>query len=390
MLVCAILSALLALSLYRDRDKPRIRLLVFMVAAMLLYMAHAIYFNGIRQTIPYSDTIYCFCNPAVYPLYYIYIEELTLHHPIRWRQILLLMPAVLCSLTVGLLYALMSREETMLFIDSYLYHGQWAQLTGLAWWQAMAHQAVKVVFAIQIPPILVYGWRHIAHYNLLVEQNYSDTEGKTLSPIKTMLVLFVVTSTVSFLCNLIGRFRFADSLWLQALPSLSFSLLILLIGHIGLHQKFHISGIAESLETLSPAAAQPLKDGQSKLREGLQQLMDREHIYLQPNLKLEDLARRLNTNRAYIYSVINVGNGVSFSEFINRRRIDHAVRIIRQNPRIQLADVATMSGFSSSSAFYRNFKQFMRCTPSQYQQWCLDGRDDESLAAARTQLAPKD
>ena len=72
MLVCAILTALLALSLYRDKDGPRIRLLVFMIVATLLYTAHCIYFNGLKQTIPFSDTVYCFCNPAVYPLYYIY------------------------------------------------------------------------------------------------------------------------------------------------------------------------------------------------------------------------------------------------------------------------------------------------------------------------------
>ncbi len=366
MLVCAILTALLALSLYRDKDGPRIRLLVFMIVATLLYTAHCIYFNGLKQTIPFSDTVYCFCNPAVYPLYYIYIEELTQRHPDRRRQALLLVPAVLCSLTVGAFYLLMSGEETATFISHYLYHDEYTTLSGLAWWQGVAHLMVKIVFALEIPPILILGWRHITHYNLIVEQNYSDPDDKTLSPIKPLLVLFVVTSLVSFACNVIGRYRFTDSLWLLAVPSVTFSLLILLIGHIGLQQRFHIRNMDENAEELSPAIAQPQSEGQNRLREGLRQLMETEHIYLQPNLKLEDLARRLNTNRAYVYNVINVENGVSFSEFINRRRIEHAARLIAQNPKVLLADVATMSGFSSPSAFYRNFKQFMGCTPSEY------------------------
>ena len=367
MLVCGILSVLLALSLYNDKDRPRISLLVFMIVATLLYTAHCIYFNNAYQAIPFTDTIYSFCNPAVYPLYYIYIEKLTLRHPDHRRQCLLLLPSLACCLTVGALYLLMSREETELFIRQYLYNGESNMLTGLGWWQSVAHLAVKVVFALQIPPIVVMGWRHITHYNLLVEQNYSDIDDKTLAPIKPLLILFVITSLVSFLCNAIGRYRFADSIWLLAIPSLIFSTLILLIGHIGLHQHFHIGNIGESVEELTPTTSQP-HVGHRVLKEGLRRLMDRERIYLQPNLKLEDLARRLNSNRAYIYNVINVEYGISFSEFINRRRIEYAAHQIRQNPKALLSDISTMSGFSSSSAFYRNFKQFMGCTPSEYQQ----------------------
>ena len=377
MMVCAILTALLGLSLYHDKDRPRARLLVFMATATLLYTAHCIYFNGLREAIPFTDTVYCFCNPAVYPLYLIYIEELTLHHPNRRQQALLLAPSVACCIVVGTLYALTSREQTQQFITHYLYHNEWASLTGLARWQGIAHHAVKAIFALQIPPVVLVGWQHITRYNRLVEQNYSDTEDKMLTPIKPLLVLFVVTSLVSFLCNAIGRYRFADSPWLLAVPSLTFSLLILLIGHIGLRQNFHIGNMDENAEELpmgdqgdrSPDRGSAANQGAVPvISEGLRQLMEEERFYLQPNLKLEDVARRLNTNRAYIYNVINVENGVSFSEFINRRRIEYAAQQIRQAPKALLADVATMSGFSSWSAFYRNFKQFMGCTPSEYQQ----------------------
>lgn len=58
---------------------------------------------------------------------------------------------------------------------------------------------------------------------------------------------------------------------------------------------------------------------------------------------------------------------MSFSEYINRKRIEHATRLIEQNPNLLLADIATMSGFSSISAFYRNFKLYKHCSPSEYQ-----------------------
>ena len=365
--VSGILSVLLALSLYQRWDKPRFRLLIFMLTTTLLYLAHCIFFNDIQEAIPFSDTVYCFCNPAVYPLYLIYIEELTLHRPDRSLQFIILLPAIVCCIAVGTIYLLMDAHETTQFITENLYHDHYSSLSGLPWLQGMAHLSVKIVFAMQIPPILVIGLRHINRYNQIIDQNYSDTEDKTLTPIKTLLVLFVIVSLLSFFCNIIGRYRFTDSTLLLAIPSVTFSLLILLIGHIGLQQQFHIQSIAESIESEGMARLQQPQGEKQALSENLRQLVETERIYLQPNLKLEDLAMRLNTNRAYIYNVINGDMGMSFSEYINRKRIDYAVRLIDQNPNTLLADVAAMSGFSSTSAFYRNFKTYKHCSPSEYQ-----------------------
>ena len=367
MFVSGVLSVLLALSLHHRWDKPRFRLLIFMVTTTLLYLAHYIFFNHILEAIPFSDTVYCFCNPAVYPLYLIYIEELTLHRPDRSLQFVILLPAIVCSLAVGGIYMLMNAEETTLFITDHLYHDHYASLSGIPWLQGMAHLAVKITFAIQIPPVLTIGLRHIKRYNKIVEANYSDTEGKTLTPIRTLLVLFVVVSLLSFLCNIIGRYRFTDSSALLAFPSITFSLLILLIGHIGLQQDFHIQNITDSIEAEESSKQQQPQNERQALSENLRRLVEAEHIYLQPNLKLEDLAKHLNTNRAYIYNVINTDMGMSFSEYINRKRIEHATRLIEQNPNLLLADIATMSGFSSISAFYRNFKLYKHCSPSEYQ-----------------------
>ena len=69
MMVCGILSVLLGLSLYSKWDKPRFALLLFMLTAALLYWGHSIYFYHQMKLITLSDTIYSFCNPAVFPLF---------------------------------------------------------------------------------------------------------------------------------------------------------------------------------------------------------------------------------------------------------------------------------------------------------------------------------
>ena len=362
MIVCGVLSVLIVLSLYDCRNMVKTRLLFFMVTATLLYLAHFIYFNRLMAVIPLTDAIYCFCNLAVFPLYYLYIEELTDYRPNRWRQAICLLPSLLGGMAVGLLYILMDRQEMTLFIEHYLYGNEFASLSGLTFWQAMIHVAVRIVFALQVPLVLYFGFRRITAYNAVVETNYSDIEGKRIVWVKTLLVLFAVTSLVSFVFNLIGRQRFIDEAVPLAIPAVLFSMLLLLIGHVGLNQRFSVQDI--EAEVFLESEPIPEDCAYSELLEKIRKLMSEEKLYLYPNLKVSDLARLLNSNRNYIYNAINVEMGISFSDYINSQRIDYASQLLEANPKLSINDVMFKSGFTSTSAFYRNFKKFKGITPT--------------------------
>jgi len=361
MMVCAVLSVLLALSLYSHWNLAKMRLLIFMITAMLLYQAHFIYFNRQTDIIPLTDTIYCFCNPAVFPLYFLYIEELTEYRPKRWRQVLCLLPSILCFLPVGIIYLLMNDEETTVFIQRHLYENEYTSLPGLAWWQGIAHAIVKVVFALQIPLVLFYGFRRITNYNAMVESNYSNVEEKKIVGVKTMLVLFAATSLFGFVFNLIGRQTFASEPGFLFLPAILFSLLLLLIGHIGLSQQFTVRDV--DADIFQKPETVPTQNDSSELLEKIRLLVSDEKLFLYPNLKVSDLAARLHSNRNYIYHAINIEMGISFSDYINGLRVDYAAQLLEDHPELSINDVMMKSGFSSSSAFYRNFKKFKGITP---------------------------
>ena len=362
MIVCGVLSVLIVLSLYDCRNMAKTRLLFFMATATLLYLAHFIYFNRLMAVIPLTDAIYCFCNLAVFPLYYLYIEELTDYRPNRWRQAICLLPSLLGGMAVGLLYILMDRQEMTLFIEHYLYGNEFASLSGLTFWQAMIHVAVRIVFALQVPLVLYFGFRRITAYNAVVETNYSDIEGKRIVWVKTLLVLFAVTSLVSFVFNLIGRQRFIDEVVPLAIPAVLFSMLLLLIGHVGLNQRFSVQDI--EAEVFLESEPIPEDCAYSELLEKIRKLMSEEKLYLYPNLKVSDLARLLNSNRNYIYNAINVEMGISFSDYINSQRVDYASQLLKAHPELPINDVMFKSGFTSTSAFYRNFKKFKGITPT--------------------------
>ena len=216
-------------------------------------------------------------------------------------------------------------------------------------------------------------------YNRKIENYYSNTEDKTLHPIKPLLSLFVIASMISFAYSFIGRNYFAESIWLVTIPAATFSTLILLIGYFGLYQQFSVSNLEEDDKFASNRLQQvtelitQTQDIQVSpadmdyLANEIRRLMEQEKIFLHSNLKLNDLAMMLNTNRNYIYNAINKEIGLSFSDYVNMKRIQYASDLIDRNPKVILADVAQKSGFSSASSFYRNFKSIMGCTPSEYQ-----------------------
>ena len=363
MVVCGVLSVLIALSLYNHWNRAKMRLLLFMLTATVLYLAHYMYFNRQMAVIPLTDTFYSFCNPAVFPLYYLYIEELTEYRPNRWRQVLCLLPSLLCFFSTGLLYLLMDADETAFFMQRCLYDGEIASLSGLAWWQGLAHAAVRIVFALQIPPVLYYGFRRITAYNAVVESNYSNIEGKRIVGVKTLLVLFAVTSFFAFVFNVIGRQHFVEGPEPLTFPAILFSLLLLLIGHVGLSQQFSVQDI--EAEVFQNADSVPDEGGYTELLERIIKLVNDEKLFLYPNLKVSDLAKQLNSNRNYIYHAINVEMGTSFSDYINGLRVDYASRLLEERSELSINDVMTKSGFTSSSAFYRNFKKFKGITPTE-------------------------
>lgn len=378
MFVCAFMALLVALSWVEERRKDKLWLLIFMIVSMLLYAGHFVFFHRMYGFLPVTDSIYSFCNPAVYPLYFIYISALTDRGCHARRYLTILLPAIVCSALVGSLYAAMTPEEQTLFITCYLYHNDCASLTGIAYWQAMAHGLVRVVFAVQILPVVIIGFRKIKRFNRLIRANYADTEDKTLTPITVLLYLFLITSVASFVSNAVGRHHFADSALLLAIPSVSFSALLFSIGYIGYRHRFSIIDMEDELQAdttappFAPIGAVPecpkqkgstQHDNICKLKDDIIRIVKEEQIFLTPNLKISDLAAHLNTNRNYIYQAINVEMGISFSEFINTQRTEYAQQLLETHPKMSLEEIALKSGFASRVSFYRSFKQLKGRSP---------------------------
>ena len=96
------------------------------------------------------------------------------------------------------------------------------------------------------------------------------------------------------------------------------------------------------------------------------QLMEEKQLYLNSDLKLPDVASLLDISPRKFAEYIKEHEDCSFAQFINEYRIEHAKRLLQEQPEKKLTQVAIESGFANETSFFRTFKSITGTTPREW------------------------
>ena len=164
--------------------------------------------------------------------------------------------------------------------------------------------------------------------------------------------------------NITSSFLFAISIWILSCidPSALFDMVY-----------YIVSGVAWYIIYYNIENTYPLNDTTSNISNKehpfthtLNKLFKQDHIYLNPELSLSDVARLIGTNRSYLSEYFNNNCHSSFIDYINNLRLDHAVDLMNKNEKMSLDEISSSSGFNSLSTFRRAFVRKHGVTPSNY------------------------
>jgi AraC-like DNA-binding protein len=97
-------------------------------------------------------------------------------------------------------------------------------------------------------------------------------------------------------------------------------------------------------------------------------LLKKEKLYLNPELKLLDLALPLNLHPNLISKAINSVSGCHFYDLVNTLRVETFMEKVQGGATDQftILSVAYDSGFNSKASFNRNFKSITGLSPSEF------------------------
>ncbi len=343
-----LISSLLVLKPNNNRPNLILAALIFLLVARV-----TIFILG-RNDI-YDPHNWLFVPPfefslAYGPLIYAYVNKLTKQSlPYFWPHLILFF----VQFFYYLMLLVLPQTDTINWIQT-------THFNGLV-------QLETVLVIISMGWYLLLSWRTYVHYQKALKNERSDGENFRLP----WLFGFLLASSLSlFLVALFSftgiwvELNYSQHFWLFA----SLSLLLFYLSFeswrnsdLELPKISNNSTITNNLESIQTAQIN------RKAEQWLLMIVENQWWKI-PDITLDDLAHKLNSNSSTVSKTLNTGLGKNFSTLINELRVQAVCHDIDQGLTTgHLLKIAFLYGFNSKNSFNRNFKKITGLTPSQYQ-----------------------
>lgn len=181
--------------------------------------------------------------------------------------------------------------------------------------------------------------------------------------------LFVfLGSCIIFLVYLLAFARIIYGIYIYGPLSFSFILYLTVFFYLYSARIEHILK-ADEVEQLYRSEKKKIEESDASAWIGkLAAAVLSKELYKDPNLKLNDLAQKINIPPYLLSQLLNDNLGKSFSTFVNEYRINEACRLIAANDRLTFEAIGYEVGYNSKSTFYTAFKKIKDTTPALYKE----------------------
>ncbi len=301
---------------------------------------------------------------------FLYAKALT-ENKLSWKTVCIhLVPSIIVAVLATPFYILTASEK----LDVFNTNG-----AGFEWYVMINNSTMLISgFSYAI-------WTYILtlKHGKNIRNKFSNIEKKELDWLKYQAIaLSIIWLTVAFTDN----------------PTMTFSvvvLFILFIGIFGINQMSIFNSYQQSnIEQDTNAFEEPViieasiievneeekegvkryaksglsEDKSNEIYTRLIQLMEDEKVYLDNELSLIELAKRLNIHQNHLSQVINEHENKNFYSYINTLRIKEFIDQAKhpENKKLTLLAIAFQCGFNSKSTFNKHFKIYTGTTPKNY------------------------
>jgi AraC-like DNA-binding protein len=271
-----------------------------------------------------------------------------------------------------------SRKDLLFFIPSAIYvafrlilFAQNVEFKG--WFNAnyylpLVNPFVFVTETLWNVAFLYFAIKHYRKYRAWLDENFSDTEKIKFDWLRNFLYVFtfvfILSAIFDFTDSFIFKLSYIQYFYFELV--LAFVTYYLAVAGYLRSKTIELEFTPKTEENESKKSLLQEKE-LGKLKSKLQNLMEVEKIYLEPNLTLTDLSRQLGVNSTVLSYTINNGFGKNFNDFVNEFRITEVKEKLKNADDSTLLGIALDSGFNSKATFNRAFKKFTGVSPKEFQ-----------------------
>lgn len=222
---------------------------------------------------------------------------------------------------------------------------------------------IHIASLLNIACILFLIIRHAREYRIYVSRiksEYSDISGREIFWSWSCFAGFAVQAIIFII------YQYCWEPWLDIIYGvLSFGNATYLC-HCTCRQRPLDNDVVEEEPTEDIAAKEDIREKAfySVIEQKLESLCEAKLLFLEPDLTRETLCLRLSISSTYLKMYFH-SRGLSFYQYINTLRIEHAVKLMQENPDMQIREISELSGFRSQTTFRKMFKEVMGCLPSE-------------------------
>ncbi len=330
----------------------------FLLVASLLFLMAA--FHQARQT-----KLLIIFGPIFYPLIlslgpllYLYIKA-TLEKDFKLRifDVFFFFPTLIAFFFLARIY-FFPYEEQVKFVESFYSHDISIVETVFRYFE-IAYRAVFVILSIKL----------LTDYREQLKEEFSALEKIDYGWLKQLLIYYLITIIVLLLVtimNLDNDYRIIIASYL--------AFIMYVIGYKIMTDtsdgspKIDISEISRKEKQNKYGKTGLTEDKKSALKEKLLKQVEKNRIYVDPEITLGKLAEAVGASQNQVSQVINEQFGKNFYEFINGYRVDLAKKLLvsEEYKNESILSIAFEVGFQSKSTFNAVFKKITNMTPSQF------------------------
>lgn len=93
-------------------------------------------------------------------------------------------------------------------------------------------------------------------------------------------------------------------------------------------------------------------------------------LFIQKNhnrdLSLEEAAGAVQLHPSYFSTMFKKETGLTFLQYLHEERMDHACRLLMENPNLSIEQIAKLAGYNTSTYFHRIFRNQFGMSPNQW------------------------